>query len=118
MKPLLIMLCLAGCQAPAPLPEPPPAPVVVIERTPVAVPSLLPRVASVANAYDVVARREASAVTAPDVTAGYVRAVHAADLQARAALTILARMKLHPTAAALANARAAVGALEDALNGS
>lgn len=67
---------------------------------------------TVRNSYLQSARKEGAAViAAPD--ANYVRRLHAADAEARHALSVLESP--HAGASAIAQARAAVGALQDVL---
>jgi hypothetical protein len=102
---------LSGCAA-APLPEPPIPPPIVIASAP-SVPTA--PVASVVQAYRAAESKEVPQITADNVTADAIRRIHDADIAARHALTRLGNQGKHPTPAALAAARGAVKALEDAL---
>jgi hypothetical protein len=112
MKPWIILAgTLCGCAA-APLPQPPPPTPVVITPPDV---STAP-VASVVQAYRAVERKEVPKITADNVTADYVRGIHAADIKARHALAALERLDGKATPKALAAARSAVSALAAALD--
>lgn len=111
MKPLVLTCILAvfACSAsePEPLPVPP---LVPVAQAPEPQPD---PVATVAKRYQEAAQKEVEAVTAPNVTPGYVRAVHQADLTARRALDVLER---RPSQKTLIEARTAVGNLAEVLD--
>lgn len=113
------MLIVTGCTAPQPVVLPllvPEAVAPPAEAAPTqALPSLPPPVKTVAQEYQQQAQKEVQAVTAPDVTPEYIRAVHTADLVARRALSAL-ETRHNPTVEALSRAREAVRKLAEILN--
>lgn len=122
MKRLVLIFLIAGngCAAASPRPPPLPSLQAVEVLPPVQAPepaALAGPIASVAQQYQQTARKEVKAVTAPDVTVEYIRAVHTADLHARRALGILEEQGRHATPEALGRARAAVRRLADILDG-
>jgi len=113
MKPALwsLVALLGACTQPAPVP-PCPAVVVFVAPMPEAPKRPAAEVAVVKH-FDRAKARELAAVFAPDVTAEQIQRIHAADLDARAALT---RLGKHPAKAALDDARVKVQSLEAALD--
>lgn len=75
-----------------------------------------PLMSVVAQQYQQTAQKEARAVTAPNVTPDYIRAVHAADLSARAALGALEAQGQQATQADFIRARIAVRKLGEVLD--
>jgi hypothetical protein len=116
--PVLIVLagCSHACPPPPPPPPPPlcPAPVPLRAVAPAPHPTP-PTVTEVTGAYRDVAEKEAAAVTAPGTTPEYVQSIHAADKNAQAALSRLAKEGLHPLKNTLYWARSAVKTLSDVL---
>lgn len=118
---LLLVVAASGCDA-ARLPPPAPPPPLTVEIIPVwpppppASPPIPAPVATVAAQYQMAATKEVPAVTAPNVTPDYVRAVHQADRIARRALGVLEAQGSRPTLEALTRAREAVRKLSDVLN--
>lgn len=75
-----------------------------------------PLMSVVAQQYQQTAQKEARAVTAANVTPDYIRAVHAADLSARAALGALEAQGQQATQADFIRARIAVRKLGEVLD--
>jgi len=102
----VVLVLVSGCAvASPPLPVPPPAPEVETGAPAVVLP---PPVIAVTRAYHAAVGRELPAVLASDVSAETVTRIHAADREARAALSRLEAQGRHYTPDALATARAAV----------
>lgn len=114
----LLVLIVAGCGAgppvalPLPLALPPPEDVPPAPASP----SLPSPITTVAQQYQQAAQKEVAAVTAPDVTPDYIRAVQTADRAARRALSALEARGHKPTVAALNRAREAVRQLAAVLD--
>lgn len=119
MKPaVLVLACvLSGCAASAlpPMPLPPPSPPEPAASAAPAPPGVVAS-KTVVNHFDKASVRELSVVLAPDATPDQIDRINAADKQARAALTALGKQGHHIDPATLAHARAAVSALENALD--
>jgi len=114
MKRLLLLLgLLAGC-ARQPIPPtsgacPPAAPHEPQTPSP-------PAVATVVQHFDAATKRAIDVVLSPDVTAEQIEAIRSAETRARKALTHLGQVLPRLDQKAMAEARASVQALEDALN--
>ncbi len=78
-------------------------------------PAVSPAAVSIVRHFDSAKAREIGVVLGADITAQQIEEIRAADRRARNALTSLGRQIHHPSAAAMAEAREAVQALENAL---
>jgi hypothetical protein len=111
-----LLVSLIGCTVLAPdLPTPPPIepPPPLAKVAPLPAP---PAAVSIVRHFDAAKAREIGVVLGPEITAKQIDEIRAADKRARQALTNLGRQIHHPTAAAMAEAREAVQALENALH--
>jgi hypothetical protein len=113
MKPVLLTMIalLAACSGPVPAP---PCQIVVNVSPPAAVivPQRPAAERAVVKHFDRMKARELGVVFGEGITADQIERIHAADQDARTALTLLGR---HPAKAALDAARTAVQSLEQAL---